>query len=43
MTSNGVTTSFTYDAWGRMAQKNAGIDGVGRGMEGDWIGFGGSV
>jgi RHS repeat-associated protein len=30
MTSNGVTTSFTYDAWGRMASKNATIGGTAR-------------
>lgn len=30
MTSNGVTTSFTYDARGRMAQKNATIGGTPR-------------
>jgi hypothetical protein len=37
MTSNEVATSFTYDAWGRMAQKKAGIGGVARELEVLWI------
>jgi hypothetical protein len=37
MASNGVTTSFTYDAWGRMTMKNATIGEVAREVEVDWI------
>jgi hypothetical protein len=36
---DGVMTSFTYEAWGRMEKKNAPIGGTPRGMKFEWIEF----